>query len=49
MPIVLIGESLLIRSTATDGRILGDSVLSCFGMRLGLLLADGHQRNSTSD
>ena len=32
--IVLISESLLLRSTATDGRILRDRVLSGFGARL---------------
>jgi integrase len=32
--IVLISESLLLRSTATDGRILRDRVLSGFGVRL---------------
>lgn len=32
--IVLISESLLMRSTATDGRILRDRVLSGFGVRL---------------
>jgi hypothetical protein len=34
MPIVLISESLLLRSSATDGRILRDRVLSGFGVRL---------------
>lgn len=34
MPIVLISESLLRRSTATDGRILRDRVLCGFGVRL---------------
>ena len=34
MPIVLISESLLLRSTATDGRILRDRVLSGFCVRL---------------
>ena len=34
MPIVLISESLLLRSTITDGRILRDRVLSGFGVRL---------------
>jgi hypothetical protein len=32
--IVLISESLLMRSTATAGCILGDRVLSGFGVRL---------------
>lgn len=32
--IVLISESLLLRSTTTDGRILRDRVLSGFGVRL---------------
>lgn len=32
--IVLISESLLLRATATDGRILRDRVLSGFGVRL---------------
>jgi len=34
VPIVLISESLLRRSTATDGRILRDRVLCGFGVRL---------------
>lgn len=34
MPIVLISESLLHRSTATDGRILRDRMLSGFCVRL---------------
>lgn len=34
MPIVLISESLLRRSAATDGRILRDRMLSGFGVRL---------------
>ena len=34
MPIVLISESLLRRSTATDGHILRDRVLCGFGVRL---------------
>jgi len=33
-PIVMISESLLLRATATDGRILRDRVLSGFGVRL---------------
>lgn len=34
MSIVMISESLLLRATATDGRILRDRVLSGFGVRL---------------
>lgn len=34
VPIVMISESLLLRATATDGRILRDRVLSGFGVRL---------------
>lgn len=34
MPIVLISEALLLRTTATDGRILRDRVLCGFGVRL---------------
>lgn len=34
MPIVLISEALLLRATATDGRILRDRVLCGFGVRL---------------
>ena len=34
MPIVLISESLLLRSTARDGRILRDRLLCGFGVRL---------------
>ena len=34
VPIVMISESLLRRSTASDGRILRDRVLSGFGGRL---------------
>ena len=34
MPIVMISESLLLKTTATDGRILRDRVLSGFGVRL---------------
>ena len=34
MPIVLISESLLLRSTVTDGRILRDRVLCGFGVRM---------------
>jgi hypothetical protein len=34
VPIVLISESLLLRSGATDGRILRDRVLCGFGVRL---------------
>jgi hypothetical protein len=34
MPIVLISESLMLKTTATDGRILRDRVLSGFGVRL---------------
>ena len=34
VPIVMISESLLRRSTASDGRILRDRVLSGFGVRL---------------
>jgi hypothetical protein len=34
MSIVMISESLLLKSTATDGRILRDRVLSGFGVRL---------------
>jgi hypothetical protein len=34
MSIVMISESLLLRVTATDGRILRDRVLSGFGVRL---------------
>lgn len=34
MPIVLISDALLLRATATDGRILRDRVLCGFGVRL---------------
>jgi hypothetical protein len=34
MPIVLISESLLLRSTVTDGRILRDRVLCGFIVKL---------------
>ena len=34
VPIVMISESLLLRATARDGRILRDRVLSGFGVRL---------------
>jgi hypothetical protein len=34
VPIVMISESLLRRSIASDGRILRDRVLSGFGVRL---------------
>jgi len=34
MSIVMISESLLLRASATDGRILRDRVLSGFGVRL---------------
>lgn len=34
MSIVMISESLLLKTTARDGRILRDRVLSGFGVRL---------------
>ncbi len=34
MPIVLISESLLRRSTVTDGSILRDRLLCCFCLRM---------------
>jgi len=36
MPIVLISESLLLRSTVTDGRILRDKVLCGFIVKLNV-------------
>lgn len=36
MPIVLISESLLRRSTVTDGRLLRDRVLSVFCVRMNV-------------
>ena len=44
--IVMISEALLLRATATDGRILRDRVLSGFGVRASQRpLTDNHSRD----